>query len=366
MKIGMITDHLRGGGKERRMVELVKALSSQGQYEFIIMMTEGADENDCAYKTVFETNARFYYLGGVSKLSKPKKLLDIVNKEEIDIIHYWAPSIHAYMVLPIWFQHKVPILNSSITSARRQGGGKFWLVRMSYSLFDCILSNSQQALKVNKVPKSKAVCIYNGFDPKRAIIKRQPEEVRLQMGINSKYIVSMAGEYSYRKDWPMFVKAANQIVLQGIDVTFIAMGGGDPSQYEQIIDCDERCKKRIRFVGRETDVESVFNASDIVVHASCIEGVSNSILEGMAVGKPIVSTKGPYVGTAEIVSDGVNGFLVDYHDYVAFAEKISLLLNDEDLRIRMGHFSNSIVKERFGIDQMTNAFAQLYHKYCKR
>lgn len=122
--------------------------------------------------------------------------------------------------------------------------------------------------------------------------------------------MSMAGEYSKRKDYPLFVKAANKVLQINPDVTFIAMGSGDSTPYEALI--EKRFVDRIKFVGRVTDVESVYNTSDIVVLAITVEGVGNAIMEGMSLGKPIVSTYGPFVGTAEIVEDGKNGFLVKY------------------------------------------------------
>lgn len=365
MKIGMITDHLRGGGKERRLVELAKALSKKDGFDITVLMIDGVGKEDCAYKDIYDFPIKFYYLGELPKLKKVDALRLFVKGEDFDIIHFWAPPIYAYMLLPIWMGGNVPIISSSITSARKQGGNKFWLIKRSYFIFDKILSNSWQALRVNEVPNEKAVCIYNGFDPQRSIVKRTPKQVRDQMGITSRYIVSMAAEYSYRKDWPMFVDAAKLLVDQD-EVTFLAMGGGDASEYVARIGDNSIAIEHIRFVGRITDVESVFNASDVVVHASCIEGVSNSIMEGMAVGKPIVSTKGPFVGTAEIVEDGENGFLVEYHDYKAFAEKISLLLSDDSLREKMGRRSKQIVCERFSIDQMTNAFIEVYRSCLKQ
>ena len=359
----MFTDHLRGGGKERRMVELMKALTEKGKYTFIVVMIDGKGEEDCAYKDIYAYKVKFYYLGGQTQFQKIKSLKAITTEEKLDLIHFWAPSIYAYMLFPIWLQHKVPIINSSITSARKQGGNKYCLVRLSFFMFDKILSNSQQALLINKVPKKKAVCIYNGFDPQRALIKRSPEEVRTQYGVTTQYIVSMAAAYSNRKDWPMFVKAANKLVNEGADVTFLAMGSGDAKQYEAMVDNNPNCKERIKFLGREKDVESVFNASDVVVLATCVEGVSNSIMEGMALGKPIVSTKGPFVGTAEIVEDGRNGYLVAYHDYSSFADKILKLINNEALRKDMGDYSKKIISERFSISIMMNDFDNLYKSY---
>ena len=168
-----------------------------------------------------------------------------------------------------------------------------------------------------------------------------------------------AGEYSFRKDYPLFVRAASRVLDQQIDVNFIAKGSGDPSPYEALV--PTHYKERIRFVGRVTDVESVYNASDVVVLATTVEGVSNAIMEGMALGKPIVSTKGPFVGTEEVVEEGKSGFLTEYHDDKSFADYILELLADEKLRIQMGNRGKEIVKEKFSIQQMIERFAKVYN-----
>lgn len=360
----MITDHLRGGGKERRMVELMKYLTEQqSSYEFLIIMMDGKDEDDIAYKYILDCHIPIIYLGGMPRISQMKKMYSICKKESIDLIHFWAPVIYGYFLTPIRCLLPVPIISSSITSARKQGGNKFWLCKPSYLLFDKILSNSYQALKINEVPKKKAICIYNGFDPSRSVIKTPAEEIRKRYNIQTRYIVSMAGEYSFRKDYPLFVRAASKVLEQQPDVTFIAMGSGDSTPYKTLV--PNQHKDRIRFVGRVTDVESVYNASDVVVLATTVEGVSNAIMEGMALGKPIVSTKGPFVGTEEVVEEGRSGFLTEFHDDKSFADYIIKLLSDEDLRKQMGERGKQIVKEKFSIQQMINGFSKVYDCYSK-
>ena len=63
----MITDHLLSGGKERRMVELMKALSINPKYVFHIIILEGKDEKSIAYKDIFKFPVRIIYLGCYSR-----------------------------------------------------------------------------------------------------------------------------------------------------------------------------------------------------------------------------------------------------------------------------------------------------------
>lgn len=358
MKIAMITDHLLSGGKERRMVELMKALSKNKNYQFHVIILEGKDESSIAYKDILKCPVKISYLGKYNRLQLVWQLYSLSKKERFDIIHLWAALVYGYILAPTHYLLRIPIISSSITSARKQGGKKFWLNKFTYHFYDKVLSNSQRAMIVNQVPKDKAICIYNGFDPERLKIKTPAETIRERYNINTTFIVSMAGEYSQRKDYPLFVNAANRVLSINPDVTFLAMGSGDATPYETLINEDFR--DRIKFVGRVTDVESVYHASDVVVLATMVEGVSNAIMEGMSMCKPIVSTDGPFVGTSEIVEDGKSGFLVKYHDSEAFAKRILQLLEDADLRLSMGKRGRRIVEDRFGIQQMMDGFAKVY------
>lgn len=364
MKIAIITDKLKSGGKERRIVELLKVLCKDSNFSFIVVMLEGKNELDIDYKEILDYNIRILYLGNYNRLELIYKLYYICKKEKIDLIHLWASLIYGYIIAPTHYLLNIPIISSSITSARKQGGKKFFLNKFTYHFYDKILSNSKQALVINKVPSKKSICIYNGFDFKRAEIIDSEENIRSLYSINTQFIVSMAGEYSSRKDYPMFVLAANKVLNANPNVTFLAMGSGNSTPYQLLI--EPRFLDRIKFIGRVNNVESIYNASDIVVLATCVEGVSNAIMEGMYMGKPIVSTKGPNVGTQEIVEEGKSGFLVEYHDYNAFANYILKLLNNPELRQSMGKYGKEIVKNKFNLDQMIYGFRKVYNSYSNK
>lgn len=363
MKIAMVTDQLLSGGKERRMVELMKALSKNPKYEFIVVLLEGKSDLSIAYRDILDCPVRFVYMGQYNRRQLVLQFYSLCKEENFDLIHLWAALIYGYILAPTHYILKIPMISSSITSARKQGGKKFWINKLTYYFYDKILSNSKQAFVINEVPDDKAICIYNGFNPERLQIKTEVKEIRKRYEIGTSFIVSMAGEYSRRKDYPLFVKAANKVLKIRSDVTFIAMGSGDSTPYETLI--EKGFGDRIKFVGRVTDVESVYNASDIIVLATTVEGVSNAIMEGMSLGKPIVSTYGPYVGTTEIVENNKSGFLVRYHDVEAFASRIIELLDNDLLRKEMGERGKRIVEENFSIQQMIDGFTEVYDKYVK-
>ena len=226
---------------------------------------------------------------------------------------------------------------------------------------DKILSNSYQALKVFKVPEDKKLVIYNGFNEDRLNNLVNKNLIRQKLDIKSKYIVSMAAEYSYRKDYPTYIEAAKIILKQGHDVTFLCMGSGDFTPYSKLV--DNKFKKNIKFLNRQSDVESIINASDIGVLASFVEGLPNFILECMALAKPVVANFGEGVGTNELVTDSKNGYLVQAKNPIIFSDRIIRLLENEELRIKMGKHGQKIVKNKFNLKKMVDLFSELFNEY---
>ena len=93
-------------------------------------------------------------------------------------------------------------------------------------------------------------------------------------------------------------------------------------------------EKSILFLGKRKDVETLVQQIDIGVLCTFTEGISNSVMEYMAAGKPVVVTNGG--GSCELITDGVQGFLVPPAQPLAVAEKIELLAGDSVKDQQMG------------------------------
>jgi glycosyltransferase involved in cell wall biosynthesis len=114
------------------------------------------------------------------------------------------------------------------------------------------------------------------------------------------------------------------------------------------------------FAGIRTDVAEIVAALDIFVLPSLWEGTSNAVLEAMAAGLPIVATA--VGGTPEVVVDGVTGLLVPPRDPSALAGALVTLLQDADLRHRMGRAGRERVKQYFSLERMVRRTEALYEE----
>ena len=112
-------------------------------------------------------------------------------------------------------------------------------------------------------------------------------------------------------------------------------------------------------MGRKRDVETFINIFDIAVLSSHTEGISNAILEYMALGKPVIASRGG--GTSELVLDNVTGFLTQPCAANAMYEKILLLLENKKLRLKLGNMGRERIMNEFNFRKMLNSFFKIYN-----
>lgn len=357
MKVAFISDYLLGGGKERRLIEIIQGLIARGHIKPIIILLDGKCAKDSiAYKSILNFSIPIYFLGGEGHFKSVFQIYKILKQEKVKAINTWAPPIYSIYLIYAQMRLKLPVYNSSITGARDSYSRKEKFVMHNiYRISTLVNSNCERAMILFNIPINKRKVIYNGFNFLRLDNIKSSTSIREQFKITTKFIVSMAGRYSDAKDWPTHVRAANIILDYGYDVTFLCMGSGDPTQYEKLIKIGY--ENRILFVGHQDDVESIYAASDIVTLSTFGEGISNSILEGMAVSKPIVATEGG--GTPEIIQNGKSGYITKKGDVNDYANHIIKLLKNENLRKSMGEYGLYIVKQKFNINQMVDGFENM-------
>jgi glycosyltransferase involved in cell wall biosynthesis len=120
----------------------------------------------------------------------------------------------------------------------------------------------------------------------------------------------------------------------------------------------------LHLLGRRSDMPEVFSAFDVFVLSSHDEGMSNAILEAMAMERPVVATD--VGGTGEVVRHGQSGLLVPAKDPVPLADAISQLLGAPQRAMEMGRLGRRIVQERFSAHAMVSQMEELYLDLLER
>jgi glycosyltransferase involved in cell wall biosynthesis len=114
----------------------------------------------------------------------------------------------------------------------------------------------------------------------------------------------------------------------------------------------------VKFLGQRPDPEMVLAAMDVYALTSVSEGLPNTVLEAMATGLPVVSTR--VGGVEELVEHGVTGFVVPPNDPDALAKTLALLLRDESLRRTAGAAGRLRAESEFAISGMIRRYESLY------
>jgi sugar transferase (PEP-CTERM/EpsH1 system associated) len=115
--------------------------------------------------------------------------------------------------------------------------------------------------------------------------------------------------------------------------------------------------------GRRDDVPEILRALDLFVLPSLAEGISNTILEAMASGVPVVATR--VGGNAELVDEGTTGHLVPRADPAALASAIDPYLVSPDLRASHGAAARRRADTEFSLDRMVRSYTEVYDRVLR-
>jgi glycosyltransferase involved in cell wall biosynthesis len=160
------------------------------------------------------------------------------------------------------------------------------------------------------------------------------------------------------------VSAAAALIARGHDVSVHLIGDG--AMREELEDQVERLAlgEQVQFLGMRDDVPQCLRELDIFVLPSRFEGLPLTVIEAMATGLPVVATN---VGSmAELVEEGVNGFLVEPENPPVLANAIARLVSDERLRRQMGQQGRKMAVAQFDLQAAARQHEELYLRLLAR
>lgn len=354
------------GGKERRLIELLTYLKNKGGYEMMVILAF----DEIAYPKFKELNIDHVILN-----KKPNnknigvffKLFKICKDFKPDIIHTWG-SMQSFYMIPASKLTGAPLINSQITDAPPQLPGNLFLKFTNYCNFkfsSLILANSYAGLiayKMDKSPKSKV--IYNGLNLSRFDHLPDPTMIKRKYKITTPYAVVMTASFSPNKNWDYFFEVAKYVTGKDTSISFIGIGGPNKNNpiYTRMVTLSNGHDK-ILFPGCITEVEAFVNACDIgLLFSTNGEGISNSILEYMALGKPVIADE--CGGTTELVQEGVNGFFTTNRTIKDVGNLIIELINNANNINEIGRKGQESIHSTFTLEKMGSEFEKIYRAFA--
>ena len=220
------------------------------------------------------------------------------------------------------------------------------------------------------VPSDRIAQICNGVDTTRFVPRNRQAArsgpIAERFAGDHLFVVGTAGRLAQVKHQRLLIEAfmrAHRLVtgrepgLAGRMALVIAGDGPDRASIEQQV-AASGIADRIWIAGERDDVPALLAGLDLFVLPSLAEGISNTILEAMACGVPVVATR--VGGNAELVVEGSTGTLVPSDDADAMADAIVSHAIDRDRAKQQGDNARALAVSRFSIDTMTARYADLY------
>lgn len=355
------------GGSERQTLALARGLKSDQTFDVRLatLNREGvllADASAAGFDNIPEYPlTSFYNSNFVRQVGRCAKYL---RDNEIDIIHAHDFYTNVFgMAAAVLAGTKVKIASKRETNGMRSRSQDF-VEKIAFHRADALVANSiavRDHLAARGIGHEKINVIHNGidlesFDPqKNGNGHSTKKEQRL--------ITLVANLRHDVKNVPMFVRAAKKVTEAVNDVHFTIAGEGELETELLKLANDLGIAERVNFIGRCDNVPQLLADSYVCVLTSTAEGFSNSILEYMAAGKPVVATN--VGGAAEAIVHGETGYLVGSGDSDDLASKLVRLLKDEEEAKSFGERGRQVAHTKFSRNSQILKTLELYDYLLK-
>ena len=366
IRVMHVVDSLESGGLENGVVNLVQKMDPE-RFEHVVCAVRnlGASavrlptdrvELVCLHKT---TSGFSLQMGTLAR---------VVNRVQPHILHSrnWG-AIEAIIAgrlagscALVHSEHGVETVGQQAEPIRRN-----WFRRIAFSLADRVFAVSRQLrdfrAQQTRFPVDRIAVIHNGVDAQR--FRPSPEArslARSRFGLqHNHYCIGIVGRLEPVKDVWTLLHAATKLPHSVRPWRILIAGDGtERAVLERFVNNCSQLRNQVQFLGELSDVPALLNALDVYVLPSLFEGISNSLLEAMANGLPVVASNTG--GNPEVVIDRQSGMLFPVGDSARLAICLEALRHDRELRTMLGHHSLHRVKEHFSLDSMAGHYDSLY------
>jgi glycosyltransferase involved in cell wall biosynthesis len=354
-----VIDELAPAGTESQLLALIRHLDRRRVWPYLCLlrgdklMSQALEPDDCPILRL-----------GVGSLRHPRMLLRMwrfwrfLRRERIDVVQTYFPDSSYFGIPAAWLArvpHRIRTRNNIghwLTPLHRRLGRLLNLFT-TQTIANC--EAARQALLEAEQPRPETVLVLeNGVDLDRFHDLPPLTGCTATEGPR----VGVVANLRPVKGLEVFVQAAALLHPRHRRAVFTVAGEGELREALQKQAAKAGLAKHFSLPGCVTDVPGFLGSFEVAVLCSHAEGMSNALLEYMAAGRAIVTTR---VGAAaELIEDGVHGLLVPPGDATNLAEAIGRLLEDRSFAQRLGAAARRRARERYSREAMVRRFEEFY------
>jgi len=365
IRILHVVDSWAVGGLQNGLFNLIERMDPS-RYEHVVCAMRPAGGGD-AFSTGRAQMASLSAKDSASRFQIPA-LARVIRQVNPDIVHTrnwgtWeaqAAACYAASCARIHSEHGIDWDTTAHEPLRR-----ILFRRLAFQMAHRVLSVSSQLRDLHArrtgFPARRITVVHNGVDGSRfspdpsarARLRRE-----LELG-EEEFCIGCVGNLIPVKDHMTTLRAVDRFAQCGRPWRLLIVGDGPLlSALTEFVNGRQDCKGRVMFLGKSNRVADLLNAMDAYVLSSLTEGISNSVLEAMATGLPVVvSATG---GNPEVVVSGESGLLFPVGDERRLAELLRMLQTQRELRQRLGRNALRRVREEFSLDSMVKRYTDIY------
>jgi glycosyltransferase involved in cell wall biosynthesis len=360
-----VLHNLRVGGAEVLAARLARGLSDRARFLFACL-----DELGTLGEELRRDGFPVHVLGRRPGLDWrcSYRLARLLRREQVDVIH-------AHQYTPFFYASTARLLCRRPAVIFTEHGRHF----PDYPRRKRLLANRlllrrrdravgvgeavRRALVVNEgLPAGRVGVIYNGID--LAPYARSPRDrgaARREMGVGPDDLVLLqVARLDYLKDHATAVRTLARVARGRPDARLVLVGEGPERGRIEEQARQSGVGGKVRLLGLRQDVARLLAASDLFLLTSISEGIPLTLIEAMAAGVPVVSTR--VGGVPEVIEDGVTGLLAPSGDHEALAGHVLRLAGDEALRRRLAASGRERARAVFAEERMQAAYLRLYRE----
>ena len=286
------------------------------------------------------------------------RLVWLVRTVKAAVIHvndlWWAP--YGCLAAKLCGVPSVVLVRQNLESRRVH---QYYLDKADHVV--AVAKTAALVLHASGIPQQRTRVIASGVDTKWFSQSRD-RDGRACLGISTdSLVIGCLANVLAIKGHDLLIEAFSKVTREFPSACCLFVGREDGSPYgREVRTLADRLglTDKIHFVGFQSDVRPYLAVMDCVALTSRSEGLPIALLEAMAMGKPVVSTR--VGGISEVVEDGVTGLLVPPESSDSIAVALQTLLRDPTRRQEMGRAGRQRVLEQFDLNSTVEAFQHLY------